>query len=105
MATVTIATRSGGVINSASGSFTSDGSAQTVTLGFKPAWFKVINETDVIVWEVFASSSATKVVKTVTGGTTTVDTGSAVVINSDGTVTLASGTVGTSKVITFVAFA
>lgn len=105
MATVTLATRSGGVINSASGSFTSDNAAQVINLGFKPMWVKVINETDVIVWEVFASSSATKVVKTVTGGTTTVDTGSAIVINSDGTITLAAGTVGNSKVITFVALA
>lgn len=105
MATVTISTRSGGVVNSASGSFTSDNAAQTITLGFKPAWMKVINETDVIVWEVFASSSATKVLKTVTAGTTTVDTGSAIVINSDGTVTLPAATVGNAKVITFAAFA
>lgn len=105
MATVTLATRSGGVINTTSGSFTSDGAAQVITLGFKPAWVKVINETDVIVWEVFGSSSATKVLKTVAAGTTTVDTGSAIVINTDGTITLSATAVGTSKVITFAAFA
>lgn len=105
MATVTIMGRSGGVVNTACGSFTSDGSAQVVTLGFKPCWVKVINETDTIVWEVFGSSSATKVLKTVAAGTTTVDTGSAIVINSDGTVTLSATAVGTSKVITFVASA
>jgi len=105
MATVSIATRSGGVINTASGSFTSDNAAQVVNLGFKPAWMKVINETDSIVWEVFASSSSTKVLKTTGVPAVTVDTGSAIVINSDGTVTLSATAVGNSKVITFVAFA
>jgi len=105
MATVTYLARSGGVVNTAVGSFTSDGSAQTITLGFKPTWMKVFNETDVITWEVNLSSTATKVWKTVTAGTLTVDTGSAIVINTDGTVTLSSGAVGTSKVINFVAYA
>jgi hypothetical protein len=104
MATVTIASRSGGVLNTASGSFTSDNAAQVINLGFKPAWMKVINETDTITWEVLVASSSTKVVKT-TSSATSIDTGSAIVINSDGTVTLSATAVGNSKVITFVAFA
>lgn len=106
MATVTFAGRTGGVVNSAAGSFTSDGAAQTLTLGFKPCYVKVINETDAIVWEVTCANSATKVVKyNGTGPAITIDTGSAIVINSDGTVTLSSTAVGTSKVIAFWASA
>lgn len=105
MATVTYTARSGGVVNSVVGSFTSDGSAQTVTCGFKPNYFKVINETDTIVWEAFLSSSSTKVLKVTGVPAVTIDTGSAIVINTDGTVTLSATLVGTSKVITFFAVA
>jgi hypothetical protein len=103
MATVTYSAKSGGVVNSVTGSFTSDGSAQTLTFGFKPNWVKVWNETDVILWEAISVTTATKAWKVVTGGTTTLDTGSAIVINSDGTVTLSATAVGTSKLITFYA--
>lgn len=106
MATVTYTARSGGVVNSAVGSFTSDNAAQTLTLGFKPNYVKIINETDAIIWESLSVSSSTKVVKyNGTGPAITVDTGSAIVINSDGTVTLSSTLVGNSKVITFFACA
>ena len=106
MATVTYSARSGGIVNTVVGSFTSDNAAQTLTLGFKPIYVKVINETDAIVWEVLASSASTKTVKyNGTGPTIAVDTGSAIVINSDGTVTLSSTLCGNSKVITFVAYA
>lgn len=103
MATVTYSARSGGTVNSVVGSFTSDNAAQTLTLGFKPNYIKVINETDTIVWESFSISTATKVLKTTGTPTVAVDTGSAIVINSDGTVTLSSTLVGNSKVITFFA--
>lgn len=103
MATVTYSARSGGTVNSVVGSFTSDNAAQTLTLGFKPNYIKVINETDTIVWESFSVSSSTKVLKTTGVPAVTVDTGSAIVINSDGTVTLSATLVGNSKVITFFA--
>ena len=103
MATVTYAARSGGVLNTAVGSFTSDGSAQTVTLGFKPNYMKIINETDTIVWEVFSNSTATKVLKITGVPAVTIDTGTAILLNADGTVTLSATLVGTSKVITFFA--
>lgn len=106
MATVTYSARSGGVVNTVAGSFTSDNAAQTLNLGFKPNMIRVINETDAIVWEALSVSSSTKTVKyNGTGPAITVDTGSAIVINNDGTVTLSSGLVGNSKVITFVAYA
>lgn len=105
MATVTYSARSGGVVNTVVGSFTSDNAAQTVTLGFKPNYMKIINETDTIVWESFSVSTATKVLKTTGVPAVTIDTGSAIVINSDGTVTLSATLVGNSKVITFFAVA
>lgn len=105
MATVTYAARSGGVVNSVAGSFTSDNNAQTLTLGFKPNWIKVWNETDVILWEAISTTSATKSWKVVTAGTTTLEVGSPIVINSDGTVTLSATLVGNAKLITFYATA
>ena len=103
MATVTISARSGGVLNTAVGSFTSDNAAQTLTLGFKPNYIKVINETDTIVWEAFSNSTATKVLKITGVPAVTIDTGTAILINSDGTVTLSATLVGNAKVITFFA--
>lgn len=105
MATDTATTRSDGIVNFSSGSFTSDNTACTVTLGFIPRWVKVINSTDVIVWEKIEGMAAANCVKTVTAGTTTVDTGSAILINTDGTVTLSSTLAGNAKAISWVAFA
>ncbi len=105
MATVTATSKSGGVVNFSSGSFTSDNTATTVTLGFKPRWVKVVNTTDVIVWEKIEGMAAANSIKTVTAGTTTIDTGSAILINTDGTITLSQTAVGNSKAISWVAFA
>lgn len=105
MATVTATSKSGGVVNFSSGSFTSDNTATTVTLGFKPRWVKVVNTTDVIIWEKIEGMSSTHSIKTVTAGTTTIDTGSAILINTDGTITLSQTAVGSSKAISWVAFA
>lgn len=104
MATVTISKRSDGVVNSATGSFTGDGSAQTLTLGFVPSNIRVINETDVVLWEKWDPMAAANCLKTVgSTGVTTLDTGSAIVINTDGTVTLSSGLAVNAKAIKFFA--
>jgi len=42
-------------------------------------------------------------IKVVTAGTTTVDTGSAILINDDGTITISATAVGNSKAISWVA--
>lgn len=104
MTTFAATSQARGVPNFASGSFTSDGAAATVTLGFVPRHVKVINSTDVIVWEKIEGMAAANSVKTVTAGTTTVDTGSAILINTDGTITLSSTLTGTSKAISWVAY-
>lgn len=103
MATVTATSRSAGVVNFASGSFTSDNSITVVTLGFTPRWIKVVNTTDVIVWEKIEGMPAANSVKTVTAGTTTMDAGSAITINTDGTISLSAAAVGNAKAISWVA--
>lgn len=106
MATVTISKRADGIVNSVTGSFTGDGAAQTLSLGFVPRHILVVNETDVVKWEKFDPMAAANCLKTVgSTGVTTLDAGSAVVINSDGTVTLSSGLAVSAKAIKFHAWA
>lgn len=102
MAIKTATSQDMGVSNFASGSFTSDNTATTVTLGFKPRWIKVVNSTDVIVWEKIEGMAAANSIKTVTAGTTTVDTGSAITIG-DNSFVLSQTAVGNSKAISWVA--
>lgn len=103
MATVSAASQDGGISNFASGSFTSDNTATVVKLGFKARWVKVVNSTDVILWEKIEGMAAANSIKVVTAGTTTVDTGSAILINDDGTITISATAVGNSKAISWVA--
>ena len=105
MGNVSASAQSKGIVNFASGSFTSDGTAAVVQLGFNPRWVKVVNTTDVIVWEKIAGMAAANSIKTVTAGTTTIDTGSAILINTDGTATISATAAGTSKAISWVAMA
>lgn len=101
MATVTLTKKSDGVNSFAHGSFTGDGSAQTLTLGFVPNHIIVINETDATLWEKFQPMVAANCIKVVTAGTLTVDTGSQIVFNSDGTVTLGATLAANGKAIKF----
>lgn len=103
MATVTISKRADGIVNVATGSFTSDNAAQIVTCGFIPLEVLVINETDVILWHKIDPMAAANCIKVVTAGTTTLDTGSAVVINTDGTFTISATAAGNAKAIKFIA--
>lgn len=76
-----------GITNFATGTTTGAGAAVDVTLGFKPRYVRIFNETDVILWEKFDGQVDANTVKQVTAGTTTKDTGSAIVImggNVDG---------------------
>lgn len=69
----------GGVPNIATGKYTGDGSGSiNVTLGFMPRHVKVFDETDATVWEWWETMSSTVTLKTVTNGTTTADTGTAI---------------------------
>lgn len=98
------ATRKGdGVVRSSTGVITSDGTAITLSLGFVPNFFQLINKTDVIIWEKINGMLATESIKIVTAGTTTLDTGSAIVFNADGTVTISATAAGTAKALVFIA--
>lgn len=101
MATVTLSKRADGVVNSVSGSFTGDGAAQTLTLGFVPLQVIVWNETDAIRWEKIDPMAAANTIKIDTAAAQ--DTGSAIVINSDGTVTLSATLAANAKAIKFIA--
>jgi hypothetical protein len=104
MATVTISKRNDGIANMATGSFTSDNAAQTLTLGFVPTHIRIINETDVVLWEKWDPMAAANALKTVgSTGVTTLDANSYVLINSDGTITLHATLVGNAKAIKFIA--
>lgn len=102
MATDTASSFSAGIVNMSTGAITSDGTAVSVNLGFTPRWVKVINLTDVIVWEKMEGMSATQAIKVVTAGTTTVDTGSAIVIAAGG-FSISATAAGTSKSLIWVA--
>jgi hypothetical protein len=102
--TVTTQARQAGVPHMTVQSFTSDGSAATLTFGFKPSRVTVYNETDTIQWVWVKGMASTKVVKyNGTGPAITTDTGTAILDNGDGTITISSGAAGTSKVIIVVA--
>lgn len=102
MATVSATSQAGGIAQFSAGSFTSDNTATTVALGFTPRFVKVINSTDTIIWEKIEGMAAANSVKQIGDGTTTVDTGSAIVIAADGFV-LSATAVGNSKAISWIA--
>lgn len=102
MAAVTISKRAESIINFTTGSFTADGAAQIITLGYDPLIAFVVNETDTITFEKFDPMVAANSIKTVTAGTTTIDAGSAVVFNGDKTVTLSAGLCLAGKAIKFM---
>jgi len=104
MATDTVDYQDAGVMQYAAGGFTGAGAAVDVTLGFKPRYIKVFNETDATTWEWFKTMAATKVIKTVTAGTLTADTGTAILDNDDGTFTLSATLAASGKVCSWIAF-
>lgn len=99
----TATTQAMGVVNFATGSVTGDGTAIEVTLGFKPRFIKALNITDVESWEKYEGMSDAQALKTVTAGTTTVDTASGIVITSQG-FTLLAAEFGTSDVVVWAAW-
>lgn len=103
MATVTVSKRADGNHGLCTFSLTGDAAANTVTCGFVPSSVKIVNETDATVWEKFDPMVDANTIKTVTAGTTTVDTGSAIVINDDGTLTLSATLCASGKALKGIA--
>ena len=91
-----------GIVNQAVGGFTGDGGACTITVGFKPMHVKLFNETDAIQHEWLKGMAATKSIKTAAAGTVTADTGSLIVDNGDGTITIAAAAAVNAKVYTYI---
>lgn len=103
---VSAVAQAAGVVNFATGKFTSDNNDALITLGFVPRHVRIFNETDAILWEKFAGMADANTAKVVSHDTAQVtkDTGSAIVINTDGTVALSSTLCGNSKVINWAAW-
>lgn len=74
------ANHSMGVVNKATGTVAADGTILVVRLGFTPRTVKIINITDVIVWEKHHNMAASTTLKTVAAGTKTADTTTAITI-------------------------
>lgn len=84
MATGTVSRNSMGIARGSCGKATGDGTALSVTLGFKPKHVIVMSETDLTRWEKFHDQDAANSIKTVAAGTTTLDTTSAVTLVEKG---------------------
>lgn len=93
-----------GVVNYASGALTSDNAAGTIKIGFKARHVEVFNETDVILWTKMEGMVAANTRKVVTAGDLTVDTASAIVINTDGTFTISATAMGNAKALRWAAW-
>lgn len=83
--------------------WTGDGNAKTLTPGFKPKYLKLDNVTDRIADEKYKDMLATETLHTVAGGTRTLATSSYIVLNDDGTVTIAAAANINAKVFHCVA--
>lgn len=101
--TPTSSQQANGVCNFANGSWTGDGTTTTIKLGFKPRYVEILNATDVTLWMWMSTMAATNTVKQVTAGTTTLDTGSAIVDNGDGTITVSATAGASGKAMHFMA--
>jgi len=66
------------------GTYTGDGAAKTLTIGFKPAYIRVLNFTDRIEYEKYNTMAAADTLKTVAAGTRTLETGSDIVLTNKG---------------------
>lgn len=102
MATVVATSHAMGVDNFASGSFTGDGTNTTITLGFKPRWFKIYNITDVVSYEKFEGMVAANSIKVVAAGTMTNDV-SNITIDAANTVTVPAAIAISAKVMAWIA--
>ena len=90
-----------GIARGTSGGHTGDGTKLTVTLGYRPQHVKIVNVTDAAVWEKIDGMTDAQTIKVVTAGTTTVDTGSTLVITDDGFTLAAAANVNAKVFVWF----
>lgn len=92
-----------GIARGSTGSYTGDGTAAVISLGFNPARFELVNSTDATVYTKINGMAANACVKQVTAGTLTIDATSQILFNGDGTVTIAAATNVNAKAFAFFA--
>jgi len=83
MTTFAAASQAMEICNFATGSFTSDNTLITLTLGFRPRYFRLINITDIVINEKYEGNPASTRVNEVAAGTVTVVADSAITFNAD----------------------
>lgn len=66
-----------------SGYFTGAGNVTQIPIGFQPTSISIIDVTNNIQWDWYRGLPATNTIKTVAGGTRTVDATSAIVVTTD----------------------
>lgn len=103
MATATVDSRNRSINAADSGKFTGDGAATTLKLGYNPSYIVVVNETDTIRWEKIKGMAAANSMKLTGTPTFAIDTGSAILFNGDGTVTLSATLGANAKAISWYA--
>lgn len=81
MTTDTATSQAQGIVNLAAGDTTGAAAVVDITLGFKPRFVQVFNETDAILWQKYASQSDANTLKSDTA--VAKDTGSAIVLKGD----------------------
>lgn len=94
--------QSDGIVNQATGSFVSDGTPVTISLGFTAQHVVLINETDLVRFERLANQPAANSIKTVAAGTMTLDTTTAIAVAGN-TITISAAAAPTGKTFRFIA--
>jgi len=102
MATVAATSQAQGICNFASGGFTGDGTITTITLGFKPRFFKIFNQTDTVIYEKFEGMVAANSIK-ITGVPAVTNDASAITLDAAGTVTVPAAIAISAKVFSWIA--
>lgn len=103
MATDTATRDTMGIARGVCGTSTGDGTALVVSLGFKPKMVVVYNQTDAVKWEKIDGMVDANSIKTVTAGTQTTDTTSAIVLSDTG-FTLSAAANASAKSLAWAAF-
>lgn len=102
MATATVDSRNH-ISDGATGTFTGDGAATKLTLGWNPSRIVVLNETDGILYKKIKNMAAANTLKYTSAADMAVDAGSAILFNGDGTVTIAAAVGIAAKKIVWIA--
>lgn len=99
MATGAVTRNANGIANKAMGKATGDGTALSVTLGFKPMSVKLVNLTDSIVWEKIGDMTDAQSVKTTGVPAVTVDTTSAITLTEKGFIVSAAAAANAKSLV------